>query len=86
MRSSCFAHASGTRRVAPVECDGTGAGRADLRPAHLSRALLVNDPARVQAFAPGVPAYPWSEPFSAETLNPFFDKAEGERGGANAGR
>lgn len=37
-----------------------------------AKALLVTEPARIQAQAPGVPVYSYSEPFAPETLEPFF--------------
>lgn len=59
------------------------AGQIFERP-NLTRALLVNDPSRVEPFAPGVPAYAWSEPFSAETLAPFFEIAAERSANGNA--
>ena len=39
-----------------------------------AKALLVTEPERVRVLrAAGVPVYPYSEPFAAETLSPFFD-------------
>jgi len=55
------------------------AGQIFDRP-NLSRALLVNDPPACRHSHRESRLIRWSEPFSAETLNPFFDKAEGERG------
>ena len=39
-----------------------------------AKALLVSEPERIQARVPGVPVYPYSEPFAPETLEPFFDR------------
>ena len=39
-----------------------------------AKALLVTDPARARALAPGVPVYSYSDPFAPETLEPFFDR------------
>jgi hypothetical protein len=50
------------------------------------KALLVKDESLARRFAPGIPVYAWKEPFSAETLNPFFDAASRGSGRANAGR
>ena len=43
------------------------------KPDFAAKALLVTEPARIQAQAAGVPVYPYSEPFAPETLEPFFE-------------
>ncbi len=42
------------------------------QPDYLAKGLLVNDPNRLQNRAPGVPVYPYAEPFAPEILDPFF--------------
>jgi hypothetical protein len=44
------------------------------KPDFAAKALLVADPARIQAQAAGVPVYPYAEPFAPETLDPFFGR------------
>jgi hypothetical protein len=53
-------------------------------PDFAAKALLVADPARIQALSRGVPAYAYSDPFQPETLTPFFDKLR-TAGAAHAG-
>jgi len=44
------------------------------KPDFAAKALLVTDPARIQARAAGIPVYSYAEPFAPETLEPFFDR------------
>lgn len=44
------------------------------QPDFAAKALLVTDPARIQALAAGIPVYSYAEPFAPETLDPFFDR------------
>lgn len=49
-----------------------------------AKAVLVAEPARVQEEARNIPVFPYLEPFSPKTLDPFFDKLRRARR-ANAG-
>jgi len=51
-------------------------------PDFLAKGLLVADPARLGTMAAGVPLYAWSDRFSPQTLEPFFEKLRA----ADAGR
>lgn len=52
------------------------------KPNFPAKALLVADPARIRAQAPGVPIYSYAVPFVTETLGGFFDKVRKARASA----